>query len=133
MSFLSKVESFFVTTEADVVTILAKVKQAVQVAEHDIATGLQWIAGHAPQIAADLQQAESIIVTLGVANDPRVAAAITAANLAVAGINKVAADVKAGQTTVQTLVDGYAAYKQAQASAALASSAAAASLVPAAA
>jgi hypothetical protein len=124
MSFIDTLKSFIVTTEADVVAIIAKIKTAEEVVVTDINNALHWIASNAPTIVSDIQSVIGVAETVGVASNPQVAAAITAANLAVAALNSFAAASNAGQTSTQAVLQGYVAVKQAQAAAASAAAAA---------
>lgn len=123
-TFEASIKSFLVTTEADVVAIIAKIKTAEEVVVSDINTALHWIASNAPSIVSDIQSVIGVAETVGVAANPQVAAAITAANLAVAALNSFAAASNAGQTNTQSVLQGYVAVKQAQAAAASAAAAA---------
>ncbi|MGA8170297.1 MAG: hypothetical protein WB816_05630, partial [Methylocystis sp.] len=96
MSIFDSISHLFTETEQEVVAIIAKAKVGVALAAHEISIGLAWVANNTPQIAADLQTAETLIVATGVGANPSVAAAITAANVAVAGLNQYAASVKSG-------------------------------------
>jgi hypothetical protein len=121
MSWLSNVENFFVTTEQDVLKIIVKVKQDIQIADHEINLALAWIADHAPAIAADIEGVLSIVQVAGLAN-PAVGVAIAAANEAVVALNAYATAYQKGQGTAASVVQGYSAFKQAQAAAASAAS-----------
>jgi len=130
MSFLSSVEAIFETTEADVVAIIAKVKQGAAVAEAEIAAALKWIAANAPSIMADIQTVVSLVEQAGILT-PSVQASINAANVAVAALNVFAANVKAGNSNAQAVVAGYVAAKQAAAAASTAAAVAATAAAPA--
>lgn len=125
MSFWTALKSFITTTEADVVEIIAKVKTGAQVAERDISDALHWVASNAPSITSDIQSVVGVAEAVGVAGNPEVVAAITAANLAVDGLNAFAAAANSGKSEPQAVVAGYVAAKQAQAAAASAAAAAA--------
>ena len=127
MSFFAKLQSLIVTTETDVVKVIAAVKAAEKVAEKDVAYALGWVAKQAPTVASDLVRATGIIEALGVSADPRVLAAIEAANIAVKALNVYAAAYKVGSTDQQSVVNGYIAIKQASASVSSAVAAAASS------
>lgn len=120
MSFLDSLKSFIVTTEADVVAVIAKIKTEEEVVVTEVNNALHWIASNAPTIVADIQSVISVAQVVGVAANPQVAAAITAANLAVAALNKFAAASNAGQSNTQAVLQGYVAVQQAQAATALA-------------
>ena len=124
MSFIDTLKSWIVTTEADVVAIIAKIKTEEAVVVTDVNNALHWIASNAPTIVADIQSVIGVAETVGVAANPQVAAAITAANLAVAALNSFAAASNAGNTSTQAVLAGYVAVKQAQAAAASAAAAA---------
>jgi predicted oxidoreductase (fatty acid repression mutant protein) len=124
-NWFTGLENFFTTTEADVVAVIAKIKAAIPVVENDINAVVRWVVNNTPTIAADIQQVERIVTALGFVN-PEVSAAIAAANTAVVALNAFAASEKAGQSNVQSAVNGYIAVKQAQASVAQAAVAAAA-------
>jgi hypothetical protein len=127
MSFLTSLQNFISETEADVVTIVTNIKAGVAVVESDLAAAEHWIASNAPAIAADIQQVLGLVEAVGIGANPEVAAAVTAANLAVNALNAFAASSNAGATPAQAVVAGYVAVKQAQSavSSAMASSAAA--------
>lgn len=121
---------FFAATEQDVVNILAKVKQDAVIAVKDVNAALKWISGNIGLIDASVQEVLGIVTTLGATSDPKVAAAIKDANVAVAALNAYAAASNSGQNNVSAVVNGYVALKQAQASVAAASAASAATVVP---
>lgn len=128
MSFLSTIENLFTETETDIIALVAAVKKGEAVVAGDIDRAIKWVASETPTIVADLQSAVALVTAVGVASNPDVAAAITAANLAVTALNAFAAASSSGTTDAQAIVSGYVAVKQAQASAA--SAAAAAASVP---
>lgn len=135
-SILSWFKTTAATTEADVVAIIADIKTDVSVAVADFTSALKWIAGEVPTITSDLQVALGLAQAVGIAANPEIAAAITAANVAVSALNAFAKVQSAGQTSgtsaIQTdaasLVAGYQAYTQAQAAVANAKAAAASSV-----
>jgi hypothetical protein len=124
MSFTTAFWNLIDETESDVLTIITDFKSGVVVAEKDVNYALQWIASNAPAIAADIEEVVGIATTIGVAANPEVAAAITAANVAVTALNAFAASSNSGATATQAVVAGYVAVKQAQAASAAASAAA---------
>lgn len=135
-SFEQGVVNFFVETEQKVEAIVVQVKQDVAVVETDLVNAVAWVANNAPAIASNLEAAVAIIEEIGVAANPGVAAAIQAANVAVAGLNAFAAAAKNPTQTgalAQAVVDGYAAYQAAQGAVAQAKSAAVSAPTPAAA
>jgi len=117
-SILSWLENALTVTENDVVAIVVKVKQGVELAAHEVSAALGWIADNTPAIAADIQQVSSIIQLAGVV-DPAAAAGVTAAvaaaNTAVAGLNAFASAYNNGSGNAASVVAGYTAIKQAQA------------------
>ncbi len=124
MSFITTLKSWITTTEADVVAIIAKIKTEEQVVASEINNALHWIASNTPTIVADIQSVVGIAETVGVAANPQVAAAITAANVAVNALNAFAAASNSGSSNTQAVLAGYVAVKQAQAAAASAAAAA---------
>ena len=124
MAFVDQLKAFFTTTEADVVSVIVKIKTDASVIESEVNSALHWIAANAPAIAADLQQVVGVVEVVGVASNPQVAAAITAANVAVTALNAFAAASNKGQTNPQAVLAGYVAVKQAQSAAASAAAAA---------
>ena len=130
-SWFTELEGFFTTTETDVVNLIAKIKQGVDVAQNDIHGVVKWVANNAPAIASDIQQVLLIVQALGVVS-PQVELAIAAANAAVVALNAFAAAQKAGQSDATSVIAGYTAVKQAQAAVAQAGVAAANAKAPAA-
>lgn len=128
----SNVSHFFVEAEQDVVKVVAQVKADIDVAIQDIDSALKWLANQTPAIAAGLATAASLIEQVGLVSNPEVAAAIQAANIAVQGLNAFAAAANTGKTMPQAVVDGYTAYKSAQAAVASAAAVAAKTPTPAA-
>lgn len=118
--------TFWQTTEADVLKIVVTIKKDIAIVESDVSKALQWLANNSGTIAADVQSVLSVVQILGISN-PEVEAAVIAANSAVSALNKFAADYNAGKGTPASVVAGYSAFKQAQASAAQAASVAVAS------
>ena len=117
MTILSWLEDALTVTEKDVVAIIVKVKQGIELAETEISAALGWIANNSGTIASDVQQVSSILLAAGTivpAAAPEVDAAVAAANVAVAGLNQFASAYKSGSGTVASVVAGYTAIKQAQ-------------------
>jgi hypothetical protein len=129
MSIFTTIKGYFVTTEQDVIKLVTAVSQDLPVLEKDINNAFSWIANETPTIAANLQTATTLVTAVGAASNPQVAAAITAANLAVQGLNAFAAQYNAGAPSATAVIDGYIALKQASAAASSAAAAAAASSV----
>ena len=118
LSVLSWLENVLTVTEKDVVAIVVKAKQEIELAAHEINAALGWIASNTPAIAADIRQVSSIIQLAGVidpAAEAGVAAAVVAANTAVAGLNAFASAYQNGSGNAASVVAGYTAIKQAQA------------------
>ena len=122
MSFFSQIEHFFTVFETDVVAVVIKIKQAEEVAAHEVSLVLNWIANNVGTIAQDLQLVESVAVA--VAPTPQVLVAIATANEAMAALNAYAQAHALGQSTAQAAINGYTAFKQAQAAASTAVAAA---------
>ncbi len=123
MSFTTALWNFIDETEADVLKVITSIKSDVDIAEHEVTSALHWIASNTPAIAADIQQVVSIAETIGIAANPEVGVAITAANVAVQALNAFAAASNKGQSNTQAVLAGYVAVKQAQAASAAASAA----------
>lgn len=115
MSFFTDIEHWFTVFEEDVIAIILKIRQGFEILVHEIDLVLNWIANNVATIASDMKLVESII--LAVSPTPAVEAAIATANAAMAALNAYAQAHKLGQSTVQSAIDGYTAYKQAQAAA----------------
>lgn len=127
MSFWSNVTRFFQTTEQDVINVIALIAKEAPVIEADIQKALKWIANETPTIASDLQTTTALVTAVGATSNPQIAAAITAANIAVAGLNAFADNYNKGSASTVAVIDGYIALKQASAAASSAAAAAAAS------
>lgn len=117
-SFLSWLEHALTVTEQDVVEIVVKAKQEVQLIAHEIKAALGWIADNTPAIAADIQRIESILQLVTIV-DPAakiaVLESVALANTAVAGLNAFASAYRNGTGDVESVVAGYSAIKSAQA------------------
>lgn len=131
MSFLSTIENLFSETEIEVIALVVAVKKGESVVASDIDKAIKWVVSETPAIVANLQGAVALVEEVGVASNPDVAIAITAANAAVTALNAFAAASNSGSTDAQAIVQGYVAVKQAQASAASAAAAAASVPTPA--
>jgi hypothetical protein len=115
MTFFEEFQHWFTVFEEDVIAIILKIRQGISILTHEIDLVLNWIANNVSDIAKNMRLVESIILT--VAPTPAVEAAIATANAAMAALNAYAQAHKLGQSTVQSAIDGYTAYKQAQAAA----------------
>ena len=89
MSFLSGLESFFITVESDVIKTIANIQQGLGAAAHEIQSGLEWIAKQAPAANAMARQISSVAALVapevGVVNPAAgaaMSAGVTALNLA---------------------------------------------------
>lgn len=114
MTFITSLQNFITETEADVVAVVAAIKADAAVVASDLTAAEHWIASNTPAIAADIQQVLSLVEAVGVGSNPEVAAAVVAANLAVAALNSFANASNAGASPTQAVVAGYVAVKQAQ-------------------
>jgi hypothetical protein len=107
------------TTEADVISVIAKIKADEQIAESDITAALNWVAGEVPNIVSGLQVALGLAQAVGVVTAPELAAATAAVEalqaLAAAHNASVTAGDKSLATDAKSVVAGYVAYTQAQA------------------
>lgn len=129
--FTTALWNFIDETEADVLAVITQIKADVVVAENDINSALHWVVSNVPAITADIEEVLGIATEIGVASNPEVAAAITAANIAVTALNAFAASSNSGASNTQAVIAGYVAVKQAQAASSSASAAAIAATVPA--
>ena len=129
MSFWTSIANFVSYAESDVLKLVAAIKNEEQVAVNDINAALKWIAGNAGTITTDIQQVLGLVQVVGIAN-PAVMTAVTAANAAVGALNQFAAAYNSGTGTVQSVIAGYSAFKQAQAAAATATSIAVSAVSP---
>lgn len=112
MSFLTTIESSFITNEAWVLGVITQAKAGILVLEKDVAAGIRWVVAHAPQLTADIQSITMVAQVVGAGN-PEVAIAIGAANTAVAALNAFAKASNAGAATPAALIDGYVAVQAA--------------------
>lgn len=113
-------------TEQDVLNFIAKVKADIAVVEAEVTKAIKWFNSHAGEIASTIQMVERAVVSSGMALSPQALVAIAAANEAVAALNAYAKAVNDGKPTVDAAVQGYAAFKNAQAASASAAAAVAA-------
>jgi hypothetical protein len=116
-SIFSWLEHAFTVTEQDVVAIVLKAKKDIVLVAHEIDAALGWIANNTPQIAADITQVATILQAVPAivpTAAPEVEAAVVAANVAVAGLNKFAAAYKSGSGDALSVIAGYSAIKSAQ-------------------
>jgi len=113
---MASLTAWFYTTEQEVLKVVTAIKQDAEVAQSEINSALHWIASNAPTISAQIIQVVNLVEAFGVVGNPTVAAAVEAANLAVAGLNAFAAASTGGKSNTQSVIDGYSAVKKAQAS-----------------
>ena len=111
-NFFTQIQSWFVTTEQEVLTTYAKIIAEVPVLEAEVATALKWVQNNGPTIVTDLQEVLAIFSTVGVVVPGPV---LLAANAAVMALNAIAAAQAAGKTSTQTVVAGVVAVQQAAA------------------
>lgn len=130
-AFETNFENFVVETETDVQALIAAIQKGVAFTETQLADGISWVASKEPTIAPILEEALSFAA--GLSAGPTASLIITGAQDAIAALQSVASSNAAGASTVQTLLNGYAAVKTAQAAAASATAAATKTVVPAAA
>lgn len=126
MSILSTIKSWISVDEAWVLKTIVQFNAAVQVTAKDLAKAVGWINGEIPSAIAFVKTVEGLIAeaqAAGVPMPPQVSAAIATANVVMAGINAYAANVSAGAPTIDAVLTGYAAVKQAQAAGANAAAA----------
>lgn len=110
------------TIEADVIAIIAKIKTGIATIEADFDTAAKWVAQEVPIIVPYIEQVIGFASSVGVASNPEVMAAITAANTAVQGLNAFAAAENSGVSDTASVVAAYTAIKNAQAASASAAS-----------
>lgn len=127
-TFSTQVAAWFHTTEQNVLAFVTDIITDVGVAEKDIAKGLSWVVSNAPNIAAGIQQVESLVATVaaatpGLNTNANVTKAIAEANVAVTALNAFATSSNTGQNNAAALVSGYVAYQTAQAAVASAKAA----------
>lgn len=126
MSMFTSLESWFVTTEADVVALISKISAEVQVAEGEAVAALKWVAGEVPAIVDGLNTALTLATAVGL---PVAAPELAAAHAAVAALDAFASVQSNAPATVanatQAVVQGYVAFQQANSAVAQAKSAAA--------
>lgn len=123
MSILSWIEDHISVAEKDVVAIVIKAKNDIELTAHEISAGLGWVASHTPDIASGLQRLEQILELVSIV-DPaaklEIAAVVATANVAMAGLNKFAAAYSAGNGDVSSVLAGYEAINAARAAVATA-------------
>lgn len=124
MSLLTGLESFWQTTEADVLATIATIKADVAVVEADIVKAVGWVNANIPTINTYISEVNGALQTVAASGivtiPPSVNTAIEIANKSVAALNAYQIDVAAGKSATTALMDGYSAIKQAQSSTALA-------------
>lgn len=132
MSIFSWFQAEAKIVETDVLAFITKVENDVAVVVKDAEAALSWLAAEAPTVAADVAQVATFIEGIPVVGaNPTVLAAVTAANVAVQGLNAFAAaytksTATGGSITLtqasQAVVAGYQGLKNAQAAVAAAAS-----------
>lgn len=126
-SFFTAVQNWIVETESQVQQVIVQIQTEIPVAEAAINSALKWVANQAPTVASDVQIVTGLIAQMGMTSNPNIAQAVTEANVAVQALNAFAAAENTGTSNAQAVVNGYVAFKQAQASVASATAAAVAS------
>lgn len=119
-----KVASWFVTTEANVQAVIVLVQKDIAVIEADVDAALKWVANNTPTIVSYVEAVIGFASQVGLSSTPAGAAAVLAAQTAIATLNAVAQAQNTGASDIQTLLAGYAAIKQAQGAASSAAAAA---------
>lgn len=129
MSFWQVVKNALIETEQDVIAVIAKIRQDGAVAVKDVEKAIAWAANNAPVVASEIESVVQFASRIGIASNPEFAAAIVAADAAVAALDAFAKQYKSQGATLandaSAAVAGYVAAKQAQGAAALAAAAAA--------
>jgi hypothetical protein len=120
---IQDVENVFEAGEAILVKIATFVRQAVTVTESDAQAGVAWLETNAPGVESAIQVAVSYAAQFGLGSNPAYIAAVTLFNEGMTALNAFLAAYVAGSGLVQSIVDGYAAFKKAQGAAATAMSA----------
>lgn len=119
-SIFTQIEGWVTTTEQDVITVIADIRNDITVAESAISSALSWVAGEVPDIVQALQVAVGFATSVGVVTAPELAAA----QAAVVALQAFASSSQSGdgsfQSNTQAVVQGYNAYVQAQAATAMA-------------
>jgi hypothetical protein len=123
VSFITGLESWWATTEADVLIAIAKIKSEAVVVEDEVAKAFDWVNNNIGSINSAITQINGVLGTIsasGVIKIPAaVGTAIQDANKAVAALNAyqatIAANAQGGvQGQAKALIAGYSAIKQAQ-------------------
>ena len=109
-AFETAVRAELVRTEAAVQSIVTEIVSDGEVALADLQGAGNWIASHAPQIAAGVTQAVALATAL---DAPVPAALLTEVQAASTALTVFAAAHNAGTSTASSVVSGYVAYKQA--------------------
>lgn len=112
MSFADNFKKFFATTEAEVLSVIVKIRHGIEFAEHEVQAGFSWLNQHASDITGAVNTVAGVVGSLaaaGVNIPPAVSQAVIDANKAVAALNAAASLAEKG--TPQALIDGYVAAK----------------------
>ena len=128
MSFLSGLESFFITVESDVIKTIANIQQGLGAAAHEIQAGLDWVAKQAPAASAAAKQISSVaalvapeVTALNPAAGTAMGAGVAALNMASDALDAFSAQMAAGtnggavQTDATALLAAYHTLKSSQA------------------
>lgn len=113
MGFIDKFKIWAKATEKDVLNLIVKAKQGIEVAEKDIKLAWAWLYDHTDEIAAAVATVAEVVGGLqgaGMKIPASVVRDVAAANKAVAALN--AMMEKSGDSpNPQDLIDGYVAAK----------------------
>lgn len=135
MSFGSWLKNELTITEEFVEGVIIKIKQGVMIAETDLNDVIKWGIANAPAIATDVTAVAGAVAQVGFAGNPAMAAAVSAAELAVDGLKAAAATPNAGTgnvaANIQAALNVYAAVQTAKGAAATAKAVLAATPTPA--
>ena len=112
MSFLTGLESWWATTEADVIAFIAQVKAEAPIIEADVAKVFSWINSEIPTAIGALTQTLGALHTVQSSGLlPIPASLLNDATEAVAALTAYQSTVAAGANPLQAAVAGYAAIK----------------------
>lgn len=130
MSFFTSIRNFFVTTESDVVRLIADIKTDAMVFANDVDKALRWIASETGTATTAINSLIGFAQAAGVSGNPTVAKLIADAHVGVAALNAFQADLNSGSGDVSAVIAGYQVVKTAQAAIASASAAVASAPSP---
>ena len=99
--------------EAEILALIAK-------GEQDADAVYDWLTSNGPTYLAEINAVMKVVLSVATVTDPRVAAAVTAINVATTLLNALVAAKAANETAWQAAVDAYKAVKTSQANSAAA-------------